>query len=187
MARREDVSSPSEELILVDELDREIGRRAKGECHRGNGVLHRAFSIFVFNDSDELLLQKRSAQKPLWPEYWSNTCCSHPRAGESMDVAVARRLRQELGFECPLTFLYKFKYHAQYGAVGAEHEYCWVYHGRYSGAVNVNENEIADWRFVGIDAMEAELAASPERFTPWFRMEWAEIRHNHFERVLAAE
>ncbi|MDE0000381.1 MAG: NUDIX domain-containing protein, partial [Rhodospirillaceae bacterium] len=80
MARREDVSSPSEELILVDELDREIGHRAKGECHEGIGVLHRAFSIFVFNDSDELLLQKRSAQKPLWPGYWSNTCCSHPRA-----------------------------------------------------------------------------------------------------------
>ncbi len=185
MARREDVSSSSEELILVDELDREIGRRAKGECHQGNGILHRAFSIFVFNDSDELLLQKRSSQKPLWPGYWSNTCCSHPRAGESMEVAVSRRLRQELGFECPLTFLYKFKYHARYGAVGAEHEYCWVYHGRYSGTVNVNLNEIEDWRFVGIDALQAELEAAPERFTPWFKMEWAEIRHNHFESILS--
>ena len=185
MARREDVSSSSEELILVDELDREIGRRAKGECHQGNGVLHRAFSIFIFNGSNELLLQKRSVQKPLWPGYWSNTCCSHPRAGESMEVAVFRRLRQELGFECPLTFLYKFKYHAQYGAVGAEHEYCWVYHGRYSGAVNVNLNEIEDWRFVGIDALEAELESTPERFTPWFKMEWAEISHNHFKSILS--
>ncbi|MYJ96911.1 MAG: isopentenyl-diphosphate Delta-isomerase [Proteobacteria bacterium] len=185
MVRREDVSSPSEELILVDELDREIGYRAKGECHEGNGVLHRAFSIFVFNDRNELLLQKRSTQKPLWPGYWSNTCCSHPRAGESMETAVSRRLRQELGFDCPLTFLYKFKYHAQYGAVGAEHEYCWVYHGRYSGAVNVNVNEIAEWRFVGIDALEAELEAHPERFTPWFKMEWAEISHNHFESILS--
>ncbi len=185
MARREDVSSSSEELILVDELDREIGRRPKGECHEGNGILHRAFSIFVFNDSDELLLQKRSSQKPLWPGYWSNTCCSHPRAGESMELAVSRRLRQELGFECPLTFLYKFKYHAQYGAVGAEHEYCWVYHGRYSGAVNVNLNEIEDWRFVGIDALEAELEAAPERFTPWFKMEWAEISHTHFQSILS--
>ena len=169
----------------MDELDREIGHRAKGECHEGNGILHRAFSIFVFNDSDELLLQKRSAQKPLWPGYWSNTCCSHPRAGETMDVAVSRRLRQELGFDCPLTFLYKFKYHAQYGAVGAEHEYCWVYHGRYSGAVNVNANEIAEWRFVGIDALEAELEARPGRFTPWFKMEWTEISHNHFESILS--
>ena len=186
MAHKENVSSSNEELILVDELDREIGRRSKDECHQGNGVLHRAFSIFVFNDNDELLLQMRSAEKTLWPGYWSNTCCSHPRVGESMDVAVSRRLRQELGFECPLTFLYKFKYHAQYGAVGAEHEYCWVYHGRYSGAVNVNLNEIADWRFVGIDALESELEASPERFTPWFKMEWAEIGHNHFESILSS-
>ena len=102
-----------------------------------------------------------------------------------MEVAVARRLRQELGFECPLNFLYKFKYHAQYGTVGAEHEYCWVYHGRYSGEVNVNVNEIADWRFVGIGALEAELEASPEQFTPWFKMEWAEISHNHFDRILS--
>lgn len=102
-----------------------------------------------------------------------------------METAVSRRLLQELGFDCPLTFLYKFKYHAQYGAVGAEHEYCWVYHGRYSGAVNVNVNEIAECRFVAIDALEAELEAHPERFTPWFKMEWAEIRHNHFESILS--
>ena len=102
-----------------------------------------------------------------------------------MELAVSRRLRQELGFECPLTYLYKFKYHAQYGTVGAEHEYCWVYHGRYSGAVNVNLNEIEDWRFVGIDALNAELEAMPERFTPWFKMEWAEISHTHFQSILS--
>ena len=186
MARRENVSSPNEELILVDELDREIGNLNKGECHQGSGVLHRAFSIFVFNDSDELLLQKRSTQKLLWPGYWTNTCCSHPRSGESMEIAVSRRLRQELGFECPLTFLYKFKYHARYGTIGAEHEYCWVYHGRYSGEVDANLNEIADWRYIGIDVLEAELAATPERFTPWFKMEWAEISHNHFQSILGS-
>ena len=184
MARREIVSNSDEELILVDELDREIGHRTKRECHQGNGLLHRAFSIFVFNDDNELLLQQRSAEKPLWPGYWSNTCCSHPRVGESMDVAVSRRLHQELGFGCLLTFLYKFKYHAKYGTVGAEHEYCWVYHGRYSGEINVNVNEISDWRFVAIQALETELDGSPERFTPWFKMEWAEIRHNHLETIL---
>ena len=73
-------------------LDREIGARSKSECHEGRGTLHRAFSIFVFNDANELLLQQRSAGKPLWPNYWSNTCCSHPRVGETMEVAVARRL-----------------------------------------------------------------------------------------------
>ena len=184
MARREIVSSSSEELILVDELDREIGCSPKSECHEGNGVLHRAFSIFIFNDQSELLLQKRSSEKPLWPDYWSNTCCSHPRVGESMEHAVSRRLQQELGFECPLTFLYKFKYHAQYGAVGAEHEYCWVYYGRYSGAINVNVSEVADWRFVDVHALESELEVSPECFTPWFKMEWAEISNNYLEAIL---
>ncbi|HEX6996614.1 MAG TPA: isopentenyl-diphosphate Delta-isomerase [Gammaproteobacteria bacterium] len=184
MAREEIVSSASEELILVDELDREIGFKPKGECHTGQGVLHRAFSIFVFNAADEVLLQKRSPEKPLWPNYWSNTCCSHPRRGETMEQATRRRLEQELGFACPLEFLYKFKYHAQYGAAGAEHEYCWVYHGRYDGPVDVNVNEIADWRWVGVDELEAELGAAPERFTPWFKMEWAHIREHHLDGML---
>jgi isopentenyl-diphosphate Delta-isomerase len=184
MPREEVVSSADEQLILVDELDREIGFHAKSECHAGNGILHRAFSIFIFNSRNELLLQKRSAEKPLWPNYWSNTCCSHPRRGETMEEAVSRRLAQELGFECPLRFLYKFKYHAQYGAVGAEHEYCWVYFGRYDGRLDVNLNEVADWRFVGIDALEAELTARPEQFTPWFKMEWTHIRNNFLQDIL---
>jgi isopentenyl-diphosphate delta-isomerase len=184
MARDEVVSSASEELILVDELDREIGYKAKAECHAGNGVLHRAFSIFVFNSDDELLLQKRSLDKPLWPSYWSNTCCSHPRRGESMEEAVSRRLIQELGFDCPLEFLYKFKYQAQYGALGAEHEYCWVYFGRYDGPVDANVNEIAALRFIRPADLEAELGADPDHFTPWFKMEWAHIRRNFLDSLL---
>lgn len=185
MTREEVVSHEGEELILVDELDREIGGRPKSECHEGNGILHRAFSIFVFNGNDELLLQQRSAEKPLWPNYWSNTCCSHPRRGESMETAVSRRLEQELGFECELEFLYKFKYHAQYGAVGAEHEYCWVYFGRYDGPVDVNVKEIGDWQFIGVGALDAELEERPEKFTPWFKMEWMHIRNNYLDDIVA--
>jgi isopentenyl-diphosphate delta-isomerase len=186
MAREDIVSNTSEELILVDEHDRELGFRSKGDCHSGHGALHRAFSIFVFNDDNELLLQKRSPSKLLWPSYWSNTCCSHPRRGETMDQAVSRRLMQELGFDCPLEFLYKFKYHAQYGAIGAEHEYCWVYYGRYDGVVDVNVNEIADWRFIGVNELEAELARAPETFTPWFKMEWVHIKANYLDGMLAS-
>jgi isopentenyl-diphosphate delta-isomerase len=184
MAREEVVSSASEPLILVDDFDREIGHMPKSECHAGQGVLHRAFSIFVFNGENELLLQQRSPSKPLWPNYWSNTCCSHPRRGESMERAVSRRLAQELGFECPLEFLYKFKYHAQFGAAGAEREYCWVYYGRHDGAVDANVSEIADWRFVGVEALEAELEVTPERFTPWFKMEWAHIKLHYLDGML---
>ena len=186
MAREEIVSSDAEPLILVDDQDRELGFRSKGDCHVGKGVLHRAFSIFVFNGDNELLLQKRSREKLLWPNYWSNTCCSHPRRGEAMEQAVSRRLTQELGFDCPLEFLYKFKYHAQYGAVGAEHEYCSVYYGRYDGPVDVNVSEIADWRFVGVSALERELSVAPETFTPWFKMEWVHIRANHLDGMLAS-
>lgn len=185
MAREEVVSNASEQLILVDELDREIGFRAKTDCHTGKGALHRAFSIFVFNGRNELLLQQRSPSKMLWPNYWSNTCCSHPRRGESMDEAVSRRLAQELGFQCPLEFLYKFKYQAQFGAIGAEHEYCWVYYGRYDGPVDVNVNEIADWRFIGVEDLERELAAAPDTFTPWFKMEWVHIKANYLDGMLA--
>lgn len=185
MAREEIVSNAGEQLILVDEQDREIGFKAKADCHTGSGVLHRAFSIFVFNKHNELLLQQRSSTKMLWPGFWSNTCCSHPRRGETMTTAVSRRLQQELGFTCPLEYLYKFKYHAQFGAAGAEHELCYVYYGRYDGPVDVNVNEIAAWRFVGVEALEQELERAPETFTPWFKMEWVHIRANYLDGMLA--
>jgi isopentenyl-diphosphate delta-isomerase len=184
MAREDIVSNASEQLILVDEQDRELGFKAKTDCHTGKGVLHRAFSIFVFNDANELLLQQRSPTKMLWPGYWSNTCCSHPRRGEIMAEAVTRRLKQELGFTCPLTYLYKFEYHAQFDGVGAEHELCSVYFGRYDGSVDVNVNEIAAWRFVGVDALERELSVKPDTFTPWFKMEWVHIKANYLDGML---
>jgi isopentenyl-diphosphate Delta-isomerase len=187
VGREDVVSSSTEQLILVDELDRVIGAKQKSECHEGNGVLHRAFSIFVFNDRNELLLQKRSGLKPLWPNYWSNTCCSHPRVGETMDEAVTRRLEQELGFHCPLEFMYKFKYQARYGCVGAEHEYCWVYFGHYDGDMDVNTREISDYRFVSVEDLEAELAEAPEHFTPWFKMEWVHIREHFLDRILSSD
>lgn len=172
--------------MLVDEDDREIGTQTKELCHAGEGILHRAFSIFVFNGRGELLLQKRSAQKPLWPNYWSNTCCSHPRAGETMSQAVDRRLAEELGIRCPLRFLYKFKYHAAYESVGSEREYCWVYVGRHDGEPNVNVNEIADWRYIAPDDLDAALADSPQQFTPWLKLEWATLRSGYLEEILGA-
>lgn len=179
------VSSPTESLVLVDEHDREIGAATKQACHAGDGKLHRAFSIFVFNGKGELLLQRRSGQKPLWPMFWSNTCCSHPRVGETMDEAIGRRLDEELGLECALRFLYKFKYHAPYEDIGSEREFCWVYAGRCDDEPAVNANEIAEWRFISAADLDAELAASPERFTPWFKLEWAELKARYLDDVLA--
>lgn len=177
--RHEVVSFEDEPLILVDENDNEIGNLSKEQCHDGQGRLHRAFSLFIFNQNGEVLLQQRSEQKRLWPLYWSNACCSHPRRGENMADAVNRRLHQELGLTSELNFLYKFIYQARYDELGSEHELCWVYVGRSRNPVVVNANEIADWRYVSVEQLDRELATEPEQFTPWMKLEWHRIREEH--------
>lgn len=169
-----------DQLILVDDQDVERGHADKETCHDGEGLLHRAFSVFLFNGRGELLLQQRSAGKRLWPLFWSNTCCSHPRRGEAVEAAAPRRVREELGFDSPpLRFLFKFQYHAQYEAKGAERELCWVLIGRSDARPVVDPAEIADWRYVAPEALGRELHEHPERFTPWFKLEWRRIREEH--------
>ncbi|MFU8815807.1 MAG: isopentenyl-diphosphate delta-isomerase, partial [Pseudomonadales bacterium] len=120
--RSEIVSSEREPLILVDSDDRELGWMDKSAAHDGDGILHRAFSLFIFNAAGELLIQQRAPGKRLWPSFWSNSCCSHPRAGEELSEAVGRRLQQELGMQAELHFVYKFEYLAHYRDLGSEHE-----------------------------------------------------------------
>jgi isopentenyl-diphosphate delta-isomerase len=170
------VSSESEELILVDADDREIGYESKARCHDGDGLLHRAFSVFVFNAADELLLQQRSADKRLWPLFWSNSCCSHPRRGESMQDAASRRLQEELGLSCALEFVYKFQYQAPFGDLGSENELCSVFVGHSDQVPRTNANEIAACRYVSPAQLDRELRDEPEHFTPWFKLEWRKIR-----------
>lgn len=165
------ISSDNELLILVDENDNDIGHLNKAECHVGEGTLHRAFSIFIFNDNNELLLQQRSEHKRLWPGYWSNSCCSHPRQGETIEFAAQRRLKQELGLETSLKYVYKFIYQAQYDANGAEHELCSVFIGKTDQAVEVQPEEISAWRFMSLDDLQNEMAQQPDHFTPWFKQE----------------
>ena len=172
-------AADSEALILVDEADREVGHLSKTECHDGQGVLHRAFSLLIFNNEGELLLQQRSRQKRLWPMYWSNSCCSHPRRAENMETAIHRRLYEELGLRCPLHFLFKFQYQAQFNDAGSEQELCSVYIGRVSGPITSDPREIKAWRWISPEALQRELAASEEEFTPWFRMEWERIWREH--------
>ena len=174
--RRELVSSPEENLILVDSNDKPLGGMSKFDCHQGDGTLHRAFSLFIFNSDDELVLQQRSSVKPLWPLYWSNTCCSHPRTGESMEVATKRRLKEEIGISCPMTYLYKFEYQANYRDIGSECEICSVFVGRSDGPFNPNMEELEAMRVIGIDELSADLETNPGDYTPWFKMEWLEIR-----------
>ncbi len=176
LTKNEIVSSDEESLILVDSDDRELGFLDKSACHDGAGVLHRAFSLFVFNERGELLIQQRAEDKRLWPSYWSNSCCSHPRRGESMETAVGRRLEQELGMNIALRYRYKFEYSASFEDLGTEHELCWVYTGFATGEPLINTAEIASWRWVDGDLLTRQLDTEPERFTPWFKMEWQRLR-----------
>ena len=173
------VSSEEEQLVLVDSNDHALGTKSKSLCHDGAGILHRAFSLFVFNCAGELLIQQRHASKRLWPLYWSNSCCSHPRAGEDIDVAVGRRLEQELGLAASLSYIYKFEYTAPFGDLGTEHELCSVYAGVAAAEPVVNTTEIADWRWVAPAALDRELATAPQGFTPWFKLEWKALRDVH--------
>lgn len=174
----------SDQLILVDESDREVGQLGKADCHAGGGVLHRAFSLFVFNGRGELLVQQRSARKRLWPNYWSNSCCSHPRVGESMTVAIHRRLMEELGLSCTLNFLFKFQYQARYDEATSEHELCSVFFGRSAMRAQPNREEIAGLRWVSTQDLQSEIDSAAERYTPWFKLEWERIRRDHLEDIL---
>jgi len=178
------VSSESEELILVDENDIELGSMSKARCHNGDGILHRAFSLFIFNPDGDLLLQKRSDTKRLWPLVWSNSCCSHPRNGESMDVAIGRRLEEELGLSTTMEFVYKFSYQARYSDLGSENELCSVFLGRCDQELRINQNEIAACRFINPKKLVEEISVSDDRFTPWFRMEWKKLEEE-FADMLA--
>jgi isopentenyl-diphosphate delta-isomerase len=179
-----ELAADSDSLILVDEADHGVGHLSKVLCHEGRGILHRAFSLLIFNGSGELLLQQRSASKRLWPLYWSNSCCSHPRSDETMDTAIKRRLFEELGLGCPLHFLFKFQYQAQFDETGAENELCSVFIGRSTDCVKINPAEIRAWRWVSPEALQAEMAAGAGNFTPWFQIEWAKVWQDHRAQVL---
>ncbi|HRS01987.1 MAG TPA: isopentenyl-diphosphate Delta-isomerase [Bacteroidota bacterium] len=177
------VSFNNELLILVDENDNEIGYLEKEKCHQDNGVLHRAFSIFLINDKKELLLQKRSHNKLLWGNYWSNSVCSHPRKDESVEFATNRRIKDELGIELdtPLQYLFKFQYFAQFDNIGCERELCSVFVGKYTGPIYPNMNEISDIKYISLSLVDDELRRKNSEFTPWFKIEWQRISDEFFQ------
>jgi isopentenyl-diphosphate delta-isomerase len=187
-ARASNITADYDSLILVDASDHNVGSLSKERCHAGRGILHRAFSLLIFNADGDLLIQQRAPSKRLWPHYWSNSCCSHPRSGESLDVATHRRLYEELGLACDLAFLFKFEYQAQFDATGAEHELCSVFVGRCDDPVRVNNDEISAWRWISPERLEMELSAhGGSKYTPWFIMEWERIWREHRPVVLGLQ
>ncbi len=164
-----------EKVVLVDTNDTPLGEMEKMEAHR-KALLHRAFSIFVFNDKDELMLQQRAESKYHSPGLWTNTCCSHPRPGESLQDAGHRRLVEEMGFDCRLEKIFDFIYEAKLDKGLTEHEFDHVLFGRYNQNPVINPDEVASFKWMTMEDIAKDMEARPENYTVWFRIA--------FDRVL---
>lgn len=167
-------------VVLVTPKGQEIGVSEKNAAHLGRGILHRSFSVLVFNKKKQMLIQQRSTNKLLWPGYWSGACCSHPKPNEAIEQAAARRLKEELGFTCGLRTAYTFRYTARFKDIGAEKELCTVFVGRGEGNITPNLQEIEEIQWISLPKLERDIQQNPQKYTPWFKMEVKKLWPKHF-------
>lgn len=172
----------AEFVVLVDEKDNDIGTMEKLQAHQV-AALHRAISIFVFNDRHELLLQQRAAHKYHSPLQWTNTCCSHPRKDEPLLAAAVRRLDEEMNMACDLTWQYSFIYNAELEDGLTEHELDHVFFGRSNGEPVPNPEEVAAWKYLSLEDVELEIAERPEDYTAWFKIMLDRIKKIRDEHI----
>ncbi|MFV9482769.1 isopentenyl-diphosphate Delta-isomerase [Christiangramia sp. ASW11-125] len=158
-----------ERVILVNEKDEQIGLMEKIEAHE-KALLHRAFSVFVFNDKNELMIQQRALSKYHSPGLWTNTCCSHQREGESNIEAGKRRLQEEMGFSTDLKDTISFIYKAPFDNGLTEHEFDHILVGYFEGEPNLNPDEVAEWKWMSLEAIEEDMQANPSIYTEWFKI-----------------
>lgn len=160
---------PEEQVILVNEKDEQIGLMPKQEAHE-KGVLHRAFSVFIFNDNEELMLQQRALSKYHSPGLWTNTCCSHQRDGEDSIDAGVRRLQEEMGFTTALKKTTSFIYKAPFDNGLTEHEFDHILVGRFIGTPDINPEEVAQWKWMPLEEVKKDIEVHPEIYTIWFKI-----------------
>lgn len=165
-----------ENVILVNQNDVQIGLMPKMEAHE-KAVLHRAFSVFVLNDKNEIMLQQRAAHKYHSPLLWTNTCCSHQRDGETNIQAGSRRLFEEMGFETGLKELFHFIYKAPFDNGLTEHELDHVMIGYYNGEPKINPDEVESWKWMAIEEVAKDIQLQPEIYTVWFKIIFDEFYH----------
>jgi isopentenyl-diphosphate delta-isomerase len=163
-----------EQLILVNERDEAVGVEEKITAHL-KGVMHRAFSVFIFNSAGWLLLQKRAGTKYHSKGLWSNTCCGHPRPGESVEGAARRRLKEEMGFDCELHKVFEFTYRAGLEDGLTECEYDHVLVGMFDGVPAPDSDEAEDWKWADPAAVRLDLRAHPDKYTRWFALIFDEL------------
>lgn len=177
-SRRAPVSFNDEKLLLVNELDTVLGYADKQDIHHGAGLLHRAFSVFLFDETQRLLVHRRASAKPLWPGFWTNSCCSHPRRGENLNGAVERRVREELGVSATAQSVYSFEYRAEFQDQGTEHELCHVFLAQATPpcTLDVHEDEIAQIRWLSLEEVDELVQRGATEVTPWFALEWRALR-----------
>jgi len=166
-----------EQVILVNERDEKIGLMPKLEAHQ-KGILHRAFSIFVFNDKNELMLQQRALNKYHSPGLWTNTCCSHQRDGETSLDAGKRRLEEEMGFTTPLRATNSFIYKAPFDNGLTEHELDHVLVGNYNGNPKINQTEVASWKWMTLEQVQKDIEINPDNYTVWFKIIFDKFHQN---------
>lgn len=164
-----------EQVILVNENDEVVGHMDKLEAHE-KGLLHRAFSVFIFNTKGEMLLQRRAMDKYHSAGLWSNTCCSHPRPDEGVEQAASRRLKEEMGLQCELKSIFSFQYKVDFENGLTEHEMDYVLVGVTNEMPKPNRTEVMDWKFMSNLEIERELKADPEKYTYWFRLCFNDLR-----------
>jgi isopentenyl-diphosphate delta-isomerase len=165
-----------ENVILVNENDEQIGLMPKLEAHE-KAVLHRAFSVFVINSRNEIMLQQRAHQKYHSPSLWTNTCCSHQRDGETNIQAGTRRLFEEMGFETYLQELFHFIYKAPFDNGLTEHELDHVMMGYYNGEPFINIEEVENWKWMSIEDVQTDIQLHPEIYTVWFKIIFDQFYH----------
>lgn len=158
------------DVILVDQDDNQIGITKKLKAHQNGGQLHRAFSIFVFNSKGETLLQQRAHTKYHAPLMWANTCCSHPAPGESVMDASHRRLKEEMGFDCPLEEQFSFVYREPVGNDLTEYEFDHVMFGKYEGEMNPDPDEVETVKWMSLEDLSEDIAENGEKYAPWLRV-----------------
>lgn len=158
-----------EQVILVDENDNKVGLMPKMEAHE-KALLHRAFSVFIFNSRNQLMLQQRALHKYHSPGLWTNTCCSHQRDGETNIEAGKRRLFEEMGFVTELKETISFIYKAPFDNGLTEHEYDHVMIGHYEGEPQINEDEVASWKWMDLEAVKKDIVDHPDNYTEWFKI-----------------
>lgn len=173
-----------EYVVVVDKKDNPLGTMEKMEAHR-TGTLHRAFSVFVFNNNFQMLIHRRALSKYHSPGLWTNTCCSHQRPGETTLDAAHRRLKEEMGFDCELSEQFSFIYNTKFDNNLFEHELDHVLTGEFDGMPSPNLNEVCEWKYVDIDFLIEDIKNYPEKYTVWFKIAFDRLMNTTLKSKLA--